>query len=83
MGFFFGLVAPVFFMLKTIEKWDAKVIISFVLGAVIAFMITIAPPVQMSDNTFYVFISGAIAICAMILPGISGFILLLMGSYLP
>jgi putative membrane protein len=82
-GFFFGLVAAsIFYVGKTIEKWDAKVIISFVLGAVIAFMITIAPPVQMSDNTFYVFISGAIAICAMILPGISGsFILLLMGSY--
>ena len=45
-------------------------------------MITIAPPVQMNDNIFYVFISGAIAVCAMILPGISGsFILLLMGSY--
>ena len=82
-GFFFGLVtASIFYIGKTIEKWDAKVITSFVLGAVIAFLITIAPPVQMSNNLFYVFISGAIAICAMILPGISGsFILLLMGSY--
>ena len=74
--------ASIFYIGKTIEKWDAKVIVSFVLGAVIAFMITIAPPVQMNDNIFYVFISGAIAVCAMILPGISGsFILLLMGSY--
>ena len=82
-AFFFGLVtASIFYIGKTIEKWDAKVIVSFVLGAVIAFMITIAPPVQMNDNIFYVFISGAIAVCAMILPGISGsFILLLMGSY--
>ena len=82
-AFFFGLVtASIFYIGKTIDKWDVKVIISFVLGALIAFMITIAPPVKMSDNIFYVFISGAIAICAMILPGISGsFILLLMGSY--
>ena len=82
-AFFFGLVtASIFYIGKTIEKWDAKVIVSFVLGAVIAFMITIAPPVQMNDNIFYVFISGAIAVCAMILPGISGsFILLLIGSY--
>ena len=82
-AFFFGLVtASIFYIGKTIEKWDAKVLVSFVLGAVIAFMITIAPPVQMNDNIFYVFISGAIAVCAMILPGISGsFILLLMGSY--
>ena len=82
-AFFFGLVtASIFYIGKTIEKWDAKVLVSFVLGAVIAFMITIAPPVQMNDNIFYVFMSGAIAVCAMILPGISGsFILLLMGSY--
>ena len=46
-AFFFGLVtASIFYIGKTIDKWDIKVIISFVLGALIAFMITIAPPVK-------------------------------------
>ncbi len=82
-AFFFGLVsASIIYVGKTINKWNIKVIVSFIIGAVIAFVVTIAPPLKMSSNILYVFISGAIAVCAMILPGISGsFILLLLGSY--
>ena len=53
-----------------------------VIGAAVAFYITIAAPSQIPDGLVYIFLSGSVAICAMILPGISGsFILLLLGAY--
>ena len=53
-----------------------------VIGAGTAYYITIATPAQTPDSLLFIFMCGAIAICAMILPGISGsFILLLMGKY--
>lgn len=55
---------------------------ALIIGTAVAYYITILPPMENPDALWYVFISGAIAICAMILPGISGsFILLLLGSY--
>jgi putative membrane protein len=82
-SFFFGLVlASIFFIGKQISKWNARIVITLILGALTAYYITTLP--QMSDNTnlFFLFIAGAIAICAMILPGISGaFILILLGAY--
>lgn len=82
-AFFFGLVAAsIIYIGKKIAKWDLKVIVSFSFGAAIAFIITTLPPLKMESGYLFVFISGAIAVCAMILPGISGsFILLLLGSY--
>ncbi len=82
-SFFFGLVvASVLFVGKQVKKWKTTTIISLVLGSAFAYYITILPPLAQSDSTFYIFISGMIAICAMILPGISGsFILLILGSY--
>ena len=82
-SFFFGLVlASVWLVGKTIEKWDATAIISLIIGTGIAYYITILPPFADSQNLLYIFICGAIAICAMILPGISGsFILVLLGAY--
>ena len=51
-------------------------------GAVIAYYITVATPAETSTNLMFIFLCGAIAICAMILPGISGsFILVLLGKY--
>jgi putative membrane protein len=57
-------------------------IISSIIGAAMAYYITTLPAQQETSALWYIFISGMIAICAMILPGISGsFILLLLGSY--
>ena len=105
-SFFFGLVlASTWFVSKDIKQWNWKTILSFVVGAVIAFYITVATPAETPSNllfTFlancnwlavatpaetpsnllFIFLCGAIAICAMILPGISGsFILVLLGKY--
>ena len=82
-GFFFGLiVASIYTVGKKVNKWDINNIISLIIGSSIAFYITILNPMQNPDALWFVFLSGSIAICAMILPGISGsFILLLLGSY--
>lgn len=82
-SFFFGLVlASTLFVSKDIKKWDWKTILSFIIGAIIAFYITIATPAETPNGLWFIFLCGAIAICAMILPGISGsFILVLLGKY--
>ena len=82
-SFFFGLIlASVWLVMSHIEKWDLNLISSFILGALLAYMVTSLAPVSVEPTALMVFISGAIAICAMILPGISGsFILLLLGMY--
>lgn len=82
-AFFFGLVlASTYFVSKRIKKWDFWRYVSFVIGIAVAYYITIATPAQTSDSLLFIFLCGMIAICAMILPGISGsFILLLLGKY--
>ncbi|WP_455496604.1 DUF368 domain-containing protein [Coprobacter sp.] len=82
-AFFFGLViASTYFVSKRIEIWDWKRWLSFIIGALMAYYITVATPSQTPETLPFIFLCGAIAICAMILPGISGsFILLLLGKY--
>lgn len=82
-AFFFGLVlASVWVVLKRVVKWDVSDKISFVVSAVVAYIVVGAVPVETPNNLIFIFFSGMIAICAMILPGISGsFILLLLGKY--
>lgn len=82
-SFFFGLVmASVLLVAKAIKKWNLLAILLLLLGALVAFYITTLPPSQNSDSLPFLFFSGALAICAMILPGVSGaFILVLLGSY--
>jgi putative membrane protein len=82
-SFFFGIVvASAWLVAKSVEKWSLGAIAFLLMGAVIAFFISSAQTVAHVDANWYIFLSGAIAICAMILPGISGsFILVLMGSY--
>jgi len=82
-SFFFGLIlASIWLVGKTVEKWNAQNIIGLIFGALIAFGITILSPAGETDNNIYIFFCGMLAICAMILPGISGsFILLLLGAY--
>lgn len=82
-SFFFGLVlASTWFVTKDIKGWNWKTVAGFVGGAMIAYYITVATPAETSTNLMFIFLCGAIAICAMILPGISGsFILVLLGKY--
>ena len=82
-SFFFGLVlASTWFVSKDIKEWNWKTILGFLAGAVVAFYITVATPTETPTNLLFIFFCGAIAICAMILPGISGsFILVLLGKY--
>lgn len=82
-SFFFGLVlASIFFVGKEIKKWTTATVVIFIVGAAIAYFITELPPNENVESLPYLFLSGALAVCAMILPGISGaFILVLLGSY--
>ena len=82
-SFFFGLILSSSLIIgRTVKNWNFQKIISFIIGVFIAYGITRLSPVGNPESIFYIFLSGAIAICAMVLPGISGsFILLLMGSY--
>ncbi len=85
-SFFFGLVlASIIYIAKQITKWSFLSFILVLIGAGIAYQITILPPlVSENPSALFLFISGALAICAMILPGISGsFILVLLGAYKP
>ncbi len=82
-SFFFGLiVASIYFVGKQITKWNLVSIIALVIGAGIAFYISKLPSLGTNDNPWFLFLAGSIAICAMILPGISGsFILIILGAY--
>src|SRR5690554_2400813 len=82
-SFFFGLiVASAIYVSKAIKEWTVTTIIAVVAGVVIAYFITVISPAEANTSMPFIFISGAIAICAMILPGISGsFILVLLGMY--
>ncbi|WP_319589485.1 DUF368 domain-containing protein [uncultured Draconibacterium sp.] len=82
-SFFFGLiVASAIYVARSIKRWKADTIIGGLAGIVIAYLITVITPAEANTSYWFIFLSGAIAICAMILPGISGsFILVLLGMY--
>jgi putative membrane protein len=82
-AFFFGLVlASILFVIKKINQWKLGEFLGLIIGTLFAYQLTKLGALGNSESMFYLFISGAIAICAMILPGISGaFILVILGSY--
>jgi len=82
-SFFFGLIlASVYYVGKTIEKWKISVIITFIIGAAFAVLISMLNPATQNDSFWYLIICGVVAICSMILPGLSGsFVLILLGNY--
>ncbi|WP_439127924.1 DUF368 domain-containing protein [Polaribacter sp.] len=83
-SFFFGLVlASIIYIGKQVEKWNFKIILFFILGIAFGYSITVIPSTNAADSSFlFLVFAGAIASCAMILPGISGsYILLLIGVY--
>jgi putative membrane protein len=82
-AFFFGLIiASAIYIGRQVGVWKATEVVGLVVGTLVAYIITIASPSEGSTHLGLVFVSGMIAISALILPGISGsFILLLMGMY--
>ncbi|MFH1489643.1 MAG: DUF368 domain-containing protein [Pseudomonadota bacterium] len=82
-SFFFGLIlASIFVVGRHLEKWTLPLWIATLIGAAGAYVLVGLVPVTTPDTLWFLFMSGAVAICAMILPGISGsFILVLLGKY--
>ncbi|MDF1574400.1 MAG: DUF368 domain-containing protein [Bacteroidales bacterium] len=82
-SFFFGLVlASSYVVSRKISHWKYPMFIALAGGTAIAFIITSVTPATTTEAPWFVILSGALASCAMILPGISGsFILLLLGKY--
>ncbi len=82
-AFFFGLiVASSVFILRELKDWKPKDGVMLVLGIILGVVVCTLSPTETPDALWFIFLSGAIAICAMILPGISGsFILLILGKY--
>jgi len=82
-AYFFGLIlASVYFVGKTIDKVNIPVAVTFIVGTGIAIFISILNPATENRAIYYLFICGIVAVCSMILPGLSGsFVLILMGNY--
>jgi len=82
-SFFFGLIViSALSVMTQVTQKSAGVVLSGALGIVIAFLVTSATPASTPDSLWFIFICGVVAICAMVLPGISGsFILLIFGKY--
>lgn len=82
-AFFFGLIlASIYFVARTVNKWTFPVIITFLIGSSIAIYISFMEPASENSSFLYLMLCGVVAICSMILPGLSGsYILLLMGNY--
>ena len=85
-SFFFGLVlASIIYIAKQIKIWNIKCYLYLIFGLIFAYYITtLNPVITQNSSPWFLFLAGMIAICAMILPGISGsFILVLLGAYKP
>ncbi len=82
-AYFFGLIlASIYFVGRTITKWNFPVVLTFLIGTMVALSISFLSPATENANFFYLIICGIVAICSMILPGLSGsFVLILMGNY--
>jgi len=82
-AFFFGLIiASAIQMLSGLKRWKAGDVVFAVLGAILGVVICTLSPTETPDSMLFLFICGAISICTMILPGISGsFILVILGKY--
>jgi len=82
-AFFFGLIlASVYYVGKQVQKWNVATISALVIGTLVAVGVSLLNPAQENNSFWYVFVCGIVAICSMILPGLSGsFILIIMGNY--
>lgn len=82
-AFFFGLIlSSVYFVGRTVSKWNPSVIVSLLVGTGVAVAISVLNPASENDAFLYLIICGVVAVCSMILPGLSGsFVLILLGNY--
>ena len=82
-SFFFGLIlASVYFVSKNIKKWRAGTVAAFIVGVALALSLAFMKPAAEDASFLYLTICGIVAICSMLLPGLSGsFVLILMGNY--
>lgn len=82
-AFFFGLIlVSIISVGRTITAWNIGTILSLVIGLALALFMTFLKPGIENDAIYYLMICGAIAMCSMILPGLSGsFVLIIMGNY--
>jgi putative membrane protein len=82
-AYFFGLiVASAFFVGRTIDHWNSGIVFFFLAGTVIASGIAFFNPATENENFFYLILCGVVAVCSMILPGLSGsFVMILLGNY--
>lgn len=82
-SFFFGLIlASALMLFRQVGEWNVKTITALVLTSLAALYYTLASPAQGIHQLWFVFVSGTIAISALMLPGVSGsFILVLLGMY--
>lgn len=82
-AFFFGLIiASAILMLRDIKGWKFRDVVFAVLGIVLGIAVCTLSPTETTDDMWFIAVCGAIAICTMILPGVSGsFILLILGKY--
>ena len=82
-SFFFGMIlVSIYYVGITIEKLNFKTVLSFIIGTAIALFIAFGTPAKENSNILYLMICGAVATCSMILPGLSGsLVLVLMGNY--
>lgn len=82
-SFFFGLIlASAYFLISQISGFGLRHFCVLVVGIVIGASLSLLVPTHLNTSLLMVFFSGMIAICAMILPGVSGsFLLLMMGMY--
>lgn len=80
---FFGLIlASVYYVGITIKKWNITTIISALFGCGVAVLLVLVKPSSESDDAWYLFLCGIVAMSSMLLPGLSGsFMLILMGNY--
>ncbi|MEZ5649495.1 MAG: DUF368 domain-containing protein [Burkholderiaceae bacterium] len=83
MAFFFGLIlVSIYYVGRRVGRWGPGTTIMLVLGAAIAAGIALLAPASEDASAWYVFLCGVVAICSMILPGLSGsFVLIMMGNY--
>jgi putative membrane protein len=83
MAFFFGLIAvSVISVGRTVKRWGASALLAIVLGTALAVSVAFLAPAGENANAGYLFLCGVVAICSMILPGLSGsFVLIIMGNY--
>lgn len=83
MAFFFGLILiSVYSVGRTVIQWNIGSIIALVIGTIVAVGIALLAPATENTAFYYVVICGIVAICSMILPGLSGsFVLIIMGNY--